>query len=158
MDIFLIILAILFVLVGVIGSVIPAIPGGVGLSYVGLLLMHFTQRYQYDTGLLILWAAIVVAVTLLDYYIPIWGTKWFGGSKRGVWGCLIGMVVGMFFAPWGILLGPFVGAVVGELSGGQQSAAALRAGFGSFLGFLLGTVAKVVVSGFLFFYVVKELF
>lgn len=158
MEMLLIILAVLCVLIGVIGAVVPALPGGVLLSYVGLLLMHFTKQYEYETDFLILWGVLVGVALILDYYIPIWGTKKFGGSKMGVWGCMIGMIVGIFFGPWGILLGPFVGAVIGELIVGKKSALALKAGLGSFLGFLVGTVIKVVMSGFLLFYVVRELF
>ena len=74
---------------------------------------------------------------------------------RGIWGCAIGMVVGLFFGPWGIVLGPFVGAIAGELSGGKQTQAAIKAGFGSFIGFLLGIVSKLVVGGFLLYYAIE---
>ena len=154
MEIILIITAFTCIVVGIIGSVLPVLPG-VPLSYAGILLLHFTEKVQFSIPSLILWLVLVILVQLLDYYVPIWGTRKFGGSKRGVWGCAIGMVVGLFFGPWGIVLGPFVGAIVGELSGGKQTQAAIKAGFGSFIGFLLGIVSKLVVGGFLLYYAIE---
>ena len=157
MDTILIILAFACIIVGIIGSVLPVLPG-VPLSYVGILLIHFTDKVQFSLQFLIFWAVLVILVQLLDYYVPIWGTKKFGGSKRGIWGCAIGMVVGLFFGPWGIVLGPFVGAIAGELSGGKQTQAAIKAGFGSFIGLLLGIVSKLVVGGFLLYYAFVAVF
>ena len=156
MDIFLIILAGVCLLVGLSGSVLPVLPG-VPVSYIGILLLHFTSGVQFSTEFLIFWAVIVVLVQALDYFIPIWGTKQFGGTKKGVWGSMIGMVVGLFFAPLGIILGPFIGAIIGELLAGKETNAAIKAGFGAFVGFLFGTIAKLIVGGFLIFYYVEAL-
>ncbi|NLI71504.1 MAG: DUF456 family protein [Bacteroidales bacterium] len=153
METLLIILAFICIVVGIIGSILPVLPG-VPLSYIGILLLHFTDKIQFSTQFLIFWAAMVIIVQLLDYYVPIWGTKKFGGSKRGIWGCAIGMVVGIFLGPWGIILGPFVGAIAGELSSGKQTQAAIKAGFGSFMGFILGIVSKLIVGGFLLYYAI----
>lgn len=153
METLLIILAFICIAVGIIGSILPVLPG-VPLSYIGILLLHFTDKIQFSTQFLIFWAAMVIIVQLLDYYVPIWGTKKFGGSKRGIWGCAIGMVVGIFLGPWGIILGPFVGAIAGELSSGKQTQAAIKAGFGSFMGFILGIVSKLIVGGFLLYYAI----
>ncbi|WP_320112746.1 DUF456 domain-containing protein [Draconibacterium orientale] len=157
MDILLIALGALFIISGVLGCVLPIIPGP-PLSYIGLLLLHFTERYQFSSKFLIIWAVITVVVYALDYLIPAWGTKKFGGSKRGVWGSIIGLVIGMFFfPPFGIIIGPFVGAVVGELTVGKDSGAALKSGFGSFMGFLAGTLLKLIASGMMTWYFVKEM-
>ncbi|MDX8339611.1 DUF456 domain-containing protein [Draconibacterium sp. IB214405] len=157
MDILLIILGSIFIISGILGCVLPIIPGP-PLSYIGLLILHFTERYQFSSKFLILWAIITVVVYALDYLIPAWGTKKFGGSKRGVWGSIIGLVIGMFFfPPFGIIIGPFVGAVVGELTAGKESKAALKSGFGSFIGFLAGTLLKLITSGMMTWYFVKEL-
>ena len=156
MDIFLIILAGLCLLVGLAGSVLPVLPG-VPISYVGILLLHFTSNIQFSIKFLIFWAVIVVLVQVLDYYIPIWGTKKFGGTKKGVWGSVIGMFVGLFFGPWGIILGPFIGAIIGEVIAGKKFKLAIKAGFGAFIGFLFGTIAKLIVGGFLIFYYVEAL-
>jgi len=88
---------------------------------------------------------------ILDYVIPALGAKYVGGSKWGAWGCTIGTLLGMFFMPWGLLAGPFLGAVVGELMAGRKSGEAIRSGLGSLLGFLFGTVLKIVVC-FYFIY------
>lgn len=156
MDIFLILLAGLFLLVGLLGSVLPVLPG-TPLSYVGIFLLHLTERVQFSSQFLVFWAVVVVAVQLFDYFVPIWGTKKFGGSKRGVWGSSLGLIAGLFAGPWGIILGPFVGALLGELSGNKSNKEALRAAFGAFVGFLLGTISKLIVAGFLIYYYFEAL-
>lgn len=157
MDYALIVLGILFIISGILGGILPVLPGP-PLSYVGLILLHLTERYQFSTNFLIVWGVITVVVYVLDYLIPIWGTKRFGGSKRGVWGSIIGLLVGMFlFPPFGIIVGPFLGAVLGELSSGKQSREAFRSGLGSFLGFLVGTLLKLIVSGMMAWYFFAEM-
>jgi len=156
MDIFLIVVAGILVLVGFLGCILPVVPG-VPLSYFGILLLHFTDRFHFSTQFLVVWAIIVVAIQVLDYYIPIWGTKRFGGSRWGMIGSAIGVVAGMFFGPLGILFGPFVGAITGELLSGRANREAIKAGFGSFVGFLAGTIIKLIASGFFIYYYVEAL-
>lgn len=156
MDIILIMLAGICIIVGFAGSILPILPG-IPLSYIGILLLHFTSKIHFSTSFLLIWLGIVLFVQILDYFIPIWGTKKFGGSRQGVWGSMIGMIVGMFFAPWGIIAGPFVGAIVGELMAGKETSEALRAGFGSFVGLLFGMIAKLIVAGFFVFYYIQAL-
>lgn len=151
MDLFLIIMAGLLLVTGFLGSILPILPG-IPLSYAGILLLHFTDKYQFSSEFLILWAVIVVAIQVLDYYIPIWGTKKFGGSKSGIRGSVIGLLFGMFLGPFGIVLGPFVGALVGELLAQKATPDALKAAFGAFLGFIIGTVSKLIVAGMLIYY------
>jgi uncharacterized protein YqgC (DUF456 family) len=156
MDIFLIILSGVLLIAGLLGAVLPVLPGP-PLSYIGLLVLHFTDRYHFSTSFLLWWLVIVIIVQVLDYLIPIWGTKKFGGSKAGVWGSTIGLVVGLFMGPAGIIIGPFAGAFVGELLASKGAKDALKAAFGSFVGFLLGTLSKLVVCGFLIYYYVHAL-
>ena len=125
--------------------------------YIGIILLHLSSRVEFSMSFLIFWGIVVIAIQVLDYLIPVWGTKKSGGSKWGVWGSMIGMIAGLFFGPLGIILGPFVGAVVGELLAGKNSTEAIRAGFGSFVGFLLGTVSKLIIAGFLIYYYVEAL-
>ena len=148
----------LLILVGLLGCIVPIIPGP-PLSYVGLLLMHFTSSVQFSEKFLLTWAALVIVVTLIDYFTPIWGTKKFGGTRRGTWGATIGLLLGLiFFPPLGIIIGPFAGAVIGELTRSEDLKKAIRSGMGSLLGFLIGTGLKFVVSGFITYYFFKELF
>jgi uncharacterized protein len=156
MDIVLLVLGIILMLVGILGCILPVIPGP-PLSYGGLLLIHVTEFAQYTANFLIFFAFIAIAVTVLDYVVPIWGTKRFGGTKYGSWGAAIGVVMGIFlFPPLGIIIFPFVGAVIGETIKGADFNAAMKAGLGSFLGFLMGTGLKLIASLIMAYYFVKE--
>jgi uncharacterized protein len=157
MDYVLIGLGVIFIIGGILGSVLPVLPGP-PLSYAGLLLLHFTEKYHFSSRFLIIWAIIAAGVFALDYFIPVFGTKKFGGSKRGVWGSMIGLVIGIFFfPPFGIIIGPFLGAVIGELSTGVDSGAAFKSGFGSFVGFLVGTLIKLIAAGLMAWHFFKVL-
>lgn len=157
LDIILIVIGILFLVVGLVGCILPVLPGP-PLSYVALLLLHFTEKHQFSTRFLIIWAIVALLVTILDNMIPIWGAKKFGGGKKAVWGSIIGLLIGLFlFPPVGIILGPFAGAVIGELLDGKNSTDAFRSGFGAFIGFLGGTLLKLITSGLITFYFFKEL-
>ena len=157
MDIILISGAILFLILGVLGALIPALPGP-PLSYIGLLLLHFTQRFQFEPKVLWLWGAIALIVTVLDNVVPVIGAKTFGGGKKAVWGSTIGLLLGvLFFPPLGILIGPFLGAVVGELIEGKKGRAAVKAGLGAFLGFLFGTLSKLIVAGWIIYLCIEQI-
>ena len=157
MDLVLIGLGMILMIFGIIGCVLPFLPGP-PLNYIALLLLHFTGRYQFSTEFLVLWAIITAVVYGFDLVIPVWGTKKFGGSKYGIWGSVIGLLAGFFFfPPLGIVIGPFIGAVTGELIAGKDSGAALKSGFGSFVGFVAGTVLKLAASGVMTWYFAKEL-
>jgi uncharacterized protein YqgC (DUF456 family) len=157
MDFVLIGLGIILMIIGLIGCVLPFLPGP-PLNYTGLLLLHFTSTHHFSINFLVFWAIVTAVVYGLDLIVPVWGTKKFGGSKYGVWGSIIGLLAGfLFFPPFGIIVGPFVGAVIGELIAGKDSGAALKSGFGSFVGFITGTVLKLIASGMMTWYFVKEL-
>jgi uncharacterized protein YqgC (DUF456 family) len=147
MSIALITIGIILLIAGIVGCIVPALPG-VPLSYLALVLLRFSDKGdEVSNRLLIVWAIVTVVVTALDYIVPAWGTKQFGGSKWGTWGSTIGVIVGLFMGPWGIIIGPFVGAVVFELLGGKPSREAVRAGWGSFIGLLTGTIIKLICCG-----------
>jgi uncharacterized protein YqgC (DUF456 family) len=144
MDVVLIIIGILLLLIGFAGCIIPGVPGP-PIAYIGLLIQVFKTENPFTTKFLIIWALIMVGVSLLDYVVPVIGTKKFGGSKRGIWGSIIGLFVGIFFfPPIGLIIGPFLGAFIGELTGGKETESALKAGFGSFIGFITGVALKLV--------------
>lgn len=158
MDYILVSFGIIFILLGLIGCIVPVLPGP-PLSFIGILLLHFTRWGNIETNLLIVLAIAASVATALDYILPIWATKKFGGSKRGVWGATIGLVVGIFFfPPIGIIVGPFIGAFVGELTAKNSNHVALKSAIGSFIGFLLGTGLKFAVSGVITYQFVIELF
>ena len=145
MDIALLILGVLLIMIGLAGSFLPIIPGPL-TSWFGLLSIQYTSKVDQDWSFLGWTLAIAIFIMLLDYLIPIWGTKAFGGTKAGAIGSTIGLVVGLFFPPFGIIFGPFVGALAGELSKKSSRKVALKAAFGSFLGFLTGVMLKFIVS------------
>ena len=152
-DIFLVILGVCFLLGGLAGCIIPAMPGP-PLSYIALLLLHATRFGDFTVKFLIIAAMITAIVTVVDYLLPVWGTKKWGGSRAGVIGSVVGLLIGLLFLPIGIIVGPFAGAVVGELITGRDTNTALRSGFGSFIGFVLGTGMKLAVCmGFIFYFV-----
>jgi len=156
-DWLLAILGIVLILAGIAGCILPVIPGP-PLSWAGLLLLHWTRFAQFSAAFLIVMACLAIAVTVLDYLIPVWGTKKFGGSKAGMWGATIGIFAGIFFfPPVGIIVGPFIGAVLGEIIAGKESGPALKAGLGSFIGFLLSTGLKLGVSLTMAYYFFREL-
>jgi uncharacterized protein YqgC (DUF456 family) len=145
MDVFLLILAIVCLLAGLVGCIVPLVPGP-PLSWMAMLLLSLTRFGSTISWLaLLLYAALVLVVTLLDYIVPAWGAKKFGGTRAGTWGAVVGMFFGLFFSFWGIVLCPFLGALVGELIAGRRRQHALKAALGAFLGFLFGTGLKLIV-------------
>ena len=147
--------AALLVILGLLGCVLPILPGP-PLSFGGLLILHFTQWGPINPDLLIGLGIAAALVTVLDYVFPVWATKKFGGSKRGVWGSTIGLIVGLFFfPPFGIIVGPFIGAFIGEITANQSQRNAMKSAFGSCIGFLLGTGLKFAVSGVITYYFFK---
>ncbi len=143
MDTLLIITGIILLIAGLAGSVLPIIPGP-PLSYLALLALHFTSYKAFTTDFLVVMGIVVVILTVLDYMVPAWGATKFGGTKYGAWGSTIGLIIGLFMGPFGIIIGPFLGAYLGETIAGSDSKKAFRAALGSFLGFVAGTVMKLI--------------
>jgi len=144
------------IVIGLVGCLVPVLPGP-PLSYVGILLLHFSRFGNFSKSTLIILAAVAVVVTILDYIVPVWGTRKFGGTKYGMRGATVGLIIGLFLGPAGIILGPFIGAFVGEMIFKDDPGYALKAGFGSLLGFLTGVGLKLAASFVITFYFVKEL-
>ena len=156
-DYLLLALSILLILVGIIGCLVPVIPGP-PLSFIGLLVVHFSRFADISSRLLLILGIIAVIVTIFDYLVPIWGTKKFGGSKFGVRGATIGLIAGLFFGPPGIILGPFIGAVIGEMIHKSDLKYAMKSGFGSLLGFMMGIGLKLTASLIITFYFIGAFF
>lgn len=142
MAIALSILAGLLLLVGFVGCVVPVLPGPI-IGYCGLLALIPTEKCPL-TPVLVTMGLVVAAVTVADYVVPAIGAKKFNCSRWGTFGCFVGTIVGLFFVPFGILLGPFLGAFCGELIARKPFGAALKGGFGAFLGFLSGVFLKLL--------------
>ncbi len=151
MEILILIVSLLFVLVGIAGSVLPVVPGP-PLSWIGLLILYTMPSIEFDYWTLGITFVFTLIIVILDYVIPAQGTKRFGGSKYGIWGTNIGLIVGILAPiPFGFIIGPFVGAFIGELIFDQNdSKRALKAATGSFLGFLASTFIKFVFCMVLF--------
>lgn len=146
MDIVLLILAFLCLIIGIIGCIVPGLPG-TPIAYAGLWIAQATDHIDFSWQFLLIWGIVVVIISVLDYIVPAWGTKKYGGTKWGVWGSTIGVFIGLFFGAVGVILGPLVGAIIGELIAGKELEAALKAGWGSFIGILFGTILKLVACG-----------
>ncbi len=151
MDIFWFVTGGLFVLVGIVGCFLPIIPGP-PLAFVGLWIQQLKSDVPFTNKFLWIWAGVTLIVTLLDYWVPVYATKKLGGTKAGITGCALGLLIGLWFGPLGIILGPVVGAFVGELVANENSASAFKAAMGSFIGFLVGTLIKVIACAVMFWH------
>src|SRR5574344_534078 len=166
MSTVLIILAVVCALVGIAGAILPGLPG-VPVSWLGLLLLDLSHAADYTPAYLIIYAAVALIITILDYVIPILGTKQLGGTKAGTKGSTWGLVVGIIVLPLlgitlgpmgiiGILGGPFLGAYLGEKWKGNKEHA-LKSAFGSFIGFLAGTIIKTAYGIVVLIVIIKDI-
>jgi uncharacterized protein YqgC (DUF456 family) len=146
MDTLLSILAIIFGVVGCIGCIVPVLPG-VALAYAGYVCLYFCSYAEISVAWLVVFGVLTAIVSVLDYILPSYMTKKFGGSKAGERGAMAGVFAGFIFGPVGIIVGPFVGALLGELIyDGSDKQRAIRSSLGSFLSFFIGTGIKLAVS------------
>lgn len=138
---------------GLIFSVLPPIPGPI-LNLMAMFALHFWHPYHSFPNPNLLWimTGVTIAVLVVENLMPIFLTKKYGGSKQGIWGSTIGLLVGMFFLPaniifpFNLILGLFAGAMIGEFIAGNDLNTAFRSGWGSFIGFLTGNGLKLVVA------------
>ena len=167
MEYLIYLLAVICIIIGVVGDVVPGLPG-VPISYAAMLLLYFFTDITYSVYTLVIYGIVCLLITVLDYFVPIWGTKKFGGTKAGVKGSTIGLIIGVIVLPLlgvvlgpfgiiGIIAGPFVGAYIGEKMSGVDDTLAWRSAFGSFVGFVAGTLLKVVYSLVVGFVVIKDI-
>lgn len=153
-----IIIAVILLIVGAIGTVAPVIPG-VPLSWAGLLVLKFAPSVEDEVS----WVTIVIlgiltlGVTILDNVLPVWGTKKMGGNKKVVWGATIGLLIGFFLGPFGIIFGPFVGALIGGLLSGTKFMHATKHATGAFIGYIAGLVLKLITVGLILFFFMMAL-
>ncbi len=146
MDITLSILAVVFGIVGCIGCIVPVLPG-VLLTYIGYLCLYFVSGVDMSLAWVVAFGVLTLVLTIVDYLLPAYLTKRSGGTKAGEWGATIGVIVGMFLGPIGIIGGSFIGAFVGELlHDNKDTDRALKSGISSFLSFIVGTLSKLAIS------------
>lgn len=149
-----IVVGIVLLIAGIVGCVLPFLPGP-PLCFLALLVQQFNADPPFTRRFMWIWAGITAVVVALEYLIPVVGTKRYGGTKYGIWGCTIGLIAGFWFGPLGIIIGPFVGAFVGEMLANQDSEVALRSAWGSFVGFLMGTLLKLIVCFVMGWYLLR---
>lgn len=156
MDILFFVIASVLMITGILGSFLPMLPG-VPVSWLGLLLLYLAPSVPMEYWFLGITLIIAIAIYALQYIIPAVGTKRYGGSKKGMWGATLGLIVGLFIPiPFGIILGAFAGAFIGEILNKTDSRSAMRAAFGSFIGFLASTFMEFIVAvGFLGLFLYK---
>jgi len=148
----------ILMLLGLAGSVLPILPGP-PLSFIGLFLLALLKHFSppLTPTLVIILAIVTILVIVMDYIIPLLGAKKYGASKWGVWGSVLGMAIGIFWSPFAMLLGAFIGAVVVEWLVGKKKVEALRAGWGVVMGTLFATILRLGVSGMMTYYFVLAL-
>lgn len=156
MDTLLLLLAFGFALVGLAGSFLPVVPGP-PLAFIGLAVLKFSEAYAPDDQLLGGHLLAAAAITVLDYYVPVAGTRRMGGSKAAGRGAAIGLVLGLFAGPLGIVVGPFIGALLAEMIVGRPLPLALKAATGAFLGFLAGVIMKFAYACVVIFHIFQQL-
>ena len=156
MSTVLIVLAVILGVIGIIGSIVPGLPGP-PLSRAGLLLAFLSHKLggaDMSLTFLLIWLAVTIIVTVLDYIVPSKFTKLAGGTKAGSQGALIGMIIGMFFTPIGMIPCSLLGAFLAELFQSDKSAAeAFKSSLGTFAGFLVGTGMKLIVTVAMTYYI-----
>ncbi|MCP9754490.1 DUF456 domain-containing protein [Lacihabitans sp. CCS-44] len=156
MDYLLLISGLACLVIGLAGAILP-LPGP-PLSFGGILLLHYSRFAEFSENTIIAFGVITVVITVMDYYIPIWGTKKFGGSKWGTIGSGIGLLVGMFLGPFGLFIGAFAGAFIGEYLSNKNHNIAFKAAVGSFLGLMAGIFAKTILCIVMLLYSIVEIY
>ena len=159
MTTILIILGLIFALAGVIGCILPVIPGP-PLGFLALIIVSWAKNWEpFSLTFFIIMGGLTILASISDYLIPAIGAKKYGASRLSVWVSIMGMVIGLFlFPPWGMLIGAFLGALAGELLAGQRGKDLLRVGWGVFLGTMLSTGLKLALSGIMLFLYIREIF
>ena len=161
LEIILVTLGIILTITGIIGCIVPGLPGP-PLNFIALIFVKLTYPDSISWLLILVFAVLTIAITIFDYVVPTYGAKYFGVSKSGIWGSVIGMIAGIFFfPPFGMFIGIIVGAAAGELIGGKSHWQAMKAGTATFFLNLFMMGLKLILSiimSLVFFFVMADPF
>ncbi len=158
LTIIFIILGFILAVVGIVGCIVPGLPGP-PLNYIAVVLLDIAKPELYTSKFLLWFGLVVVIVYFLDYILPVLGAKIYNASKYGIWGSIIGMIIGIFFfPPFGMILGIIIGTITGELLAGKEHSEALKVGFVTFIASMTVIIIKLSLSLILTFYFLKGVF
>ena len=152
------ILVFVLLFVGLLGCVFPIVPGP-PIAYLSLVLMHNFTDYNFSFNFLIVMFFIILIITILDYWLQIYGVKRFGGGKKAIKGTTIGLLVGIFILPFGIVLGPFIGAFIGAFLDKKDNSvlSPIKVASGALIGFFGGIFLKIFVTLYIIIVVVNKI-
>jgi len=158
LEVILLIAGSLLQLLGLAGSLLPVLAGP-PLNFLGLILICLARGWDtFSPRLLIGLAALTIISVFLDYFLPVRGARRYGSTRWGSWGAFLGLLIGVFFfPPFGLIIGALAGAIIGELLAGQGERAAMKAGWGVFLGYFTSLVIRLIASGLMTFFYFKAL-
>ena len=156
MDLVIIIIAFLFFFIGLVGAILPIIPGPI-ITYTGILLLYFFSDLSFSNNEIFIYTIITVLVFFSDYILQFFGVRKFGGQKHSVYGTMFGVFIGLFFPPLGLIVGPFLGAFFGALLDNKEKKQAIMVAFGALLGFLFGTFIKILYSIYAIYIVAQKI-
>ena len=143
-------------LLGLIGSVLPIVPGPI-MSYLGILALYFFTDISFSNNEILIYSILTIVVFSSDYILQFLGVKKLGGQKNALYGTVFGIFIGLFFAPLGLFLGPFLGAFLGALKDNKEQKQAIRIALGALLRFVCGTVLKLTYSIYIIYIVLNKL-
>lgn len=151
--IIIVLLAIVLALSGIVGSIVPALPGP-PLTLGGLVMVWLIAPEEVTLTVIIVMTVLTIIAQVIDYVAPMWMTKMGGGSKRAIWGSTLGTIVGLFYMPIGLIVGPLIGAFIGEMAESNELGKATKVALMSFIAFLLTTCFKLVLSLMMTYYII----
>lgn len=157
MEITLLILAVILALAGVVGSVLPILPGA-GLNFIAILILYFLRDGLISIYAIIFFGVLTILAVSIDYMMPAIKAKKIGASKYGLWGLFGGMILGFVVLSFvGMIIGAFLGVIIGELVGGRKMKEAVGSGMASLWGTVFAMVIKLTISVIMTVYLLVKL-
>lgn len=152
-------LLILFLIIGMAGTILPLLPG-IPFMFLAILVYGFIDNWQVFSPGFVLSIGIITLISMfIDYYSGVWGAKKYGASRAGTWGAILGGIFAIFImGPLGLLLGPLIGVIIGELLSGKPMKNALNSGVGTFVGVIGGSLIRVFIALVILFWTIFKIF